>query len=130
MLGGKEFKNFGKKRNKTLAINAKVLFGGGKRYIPLLRDASGNVTVDPAKNLYWDYKKAYAKKLEDYYQVTLSVSYKINTPNATHEIYLDLQNITNFQARISEYYDASKPDKVGYLRAMSAFPNLMYRLYF
>jgi hypothetical protein len=130
MLGGKEFKNIGKKQNKSLSINAKVFLGGGKRYIPLLRDASGNVTVDPAKDLYWDYKKAYDKKLEDYYQVTLSVSYKINRPRATHEIYLDLQNITNFQARISEYYDASKPGKVGHLRAMTAFPNLMYRVYF
>ena len=41
MLGGKEFKNLGKKHNKSLAINAKVFFGGGKRYVPLLRDASG-----------------------------------------------------------------------------------------
>jgi len=130
MLGGKEFKNLGKKQNKSLAINAKVFLGGGKRYIPLLRDASGNVNVDPAKDLYWDYKKAYDKKLDDYYQVSLSVSYKINRPRATHEIYLDLQNITNFQARISEYYDAGKPGKVGYLKAMPAFPNLMYRVYF
>lgn len=130
MLGGKEFKKLGRKQNRTFTINAKVLFGGGKRYIPLLRDANGNISVDPSKDLYWDYKKAYDKKLEDYYQVTLSASYKINRPKATHEIYLDLQNITNFQARISEYYDESKPGKVGYIRAMSAFPNLMYRVYF
>jgi len=130
MLGGKEFKNLGKKQNKSLAINAKVFIGGGKRYIPILRDASGNVTVNPAKDLYWDYKKAYDKKLDDYYQVSFSVSYKINKPRATHEIYLDIQNITNFQARISEYYDEGKPGKVGYLKAMTAFPNLMYRVYF
>jgi hypothetical protein len=130
MLGGKEFKNLGKKQNKSLAINAKVFLGGGKRYIPILRDASGNVTVDPAKDLYWDYKKAYDKKLDDYYQVSLSVSYKINKPRVTHEIYLDIQNITNYQARISEYYDTGKPGKVGYLKAMTAFPNLMYRIYF
>jgi hypothetical protein len=130
ILGGKEFKNLGKKQNKSLAINAKIFFGGGKRYIPLLRDANGDATVDPAKDLYRDYKKAYDKKFEDCYQVSLSVSYKINTPRATHEIYLDLQNITNSQARISEYYDAGKPGKVEYLRAMSAFPNLMYRVYF
>ncbi len=130
ILGGKEFKNLGKKQNKSLAINAKIFFGGGKRYIPLLRDANGDATVDPAKDLYRDYKKAYDKKFEDCYQVSLSVSYKINKPRATHEIYLDLQNITNSQARISEYYDAGKPGKVDYLRAMPAFPNLMYRVYF
>jgi hypothetical protein len=130
MLGGREFKNLGKKENKTLSVNAKVSFGGGKRYIPLLRDAGGKVTVDPEKGLYWDYKKAYDKKLDDYCQVSLSVSYKINRPRATHEIYFDLQNITNSQARIAEYYDAGKPGKVGYLKAMTTFPNLVYRLYF
>jgi hypothetical protein len=130
ILGGKEFKNIGRKQNKSLAINVKVFFGGGKRYIPLLRDANGNVTVDPAKDLYWDYKKAYDKKLENIYQVNISVGYKINKPKATHEILLDFGNITNFQPKISEYYDESKPGKVGYIKAMTAFPNLMYRVYF
>lgn len=130
MLGGREFKNLGKKENKSLSVNAKVSFGGGKRYIPLLRDASGNVAVDPDKDLYWDYKKAYDKKLDDFCQVSLSVSFKINRPSATHEIYFDLQNITNSRARIAEYYDANLPGKVGYLKAMTTFPNLVYRLYF
>ncbi|MCX6271784.1 MAG: TonB-dependent receptor, partial [Bacteroidetes bacterium] len=42
ILCGKEFKNFGKKQNQTIALNAKIFFGGGKKYIPLLRDALGN----------------------------------------------------------------------------------------
>jgi outer membrane receptor protein involved in Fe transport len=43
ILCGKEFKNLGKKRNQTLALNTKIFFEGGQRYIPLLRDAQGNV---------------------------------------------------------------------------------------
>jgi len=130
VLFGKEFKNIGKKQNKTLAINSKVFFGGGKKYIPLLRDAQGNVAVDPANNKYWDYKKAYNDQLDDIFQLNLSVSYKINKNKVTHEIFLDLMNFTNNQARISEYYDVSQPSKIAYVKQFQAFPNLMYRVYF
>ncbi|NVO12148.1 MAG: TonB-dependent receptor [Bacteroidales bacterium] len=130
ILCGKEFKNIGKNKNKTLAINSKVFFGGGKKYIPLLRDAQGNIAVDPANNRYFDYKKAYDNKLDNFFQLNLSVSYKINKHNVTHEIFLDLMNLTNNQARIYEYYDASEPSKVGYVKQLQFFPNLMYRVYF
>jgi len=130
ILLGKEFSNLGKQKNKTFAINTKVFFGGGKKYIPLLRDAQGNVAVDPSHNRYWDYSKAYDKKLDDIFLVNLSVSYKINKPKVTHEIFLDIMNLTNRLGRVSEYYDASKPGNVGYITQFGMFPNLMYRIYF
>jgi len=130
VLCGKEFKNFGKKQNKILAINAKAFFGGGQRYVPLLRDADGNVAVDPANNIYWDYNKAYDNKLVHIYNVNLSVSYKINKANSTHEIFLDLMNVIRSDAHLSEYYDESQPDKVGYEKQMFFLPNIMYRVYF
>lgn len=130
ILCGKEFKNLGKKNNQTLAINAKAFFEGGQRYIPLLRDAQENVAVDPAKDRYWDYKQAYNKKLDNIYQLNLSVSYKFNRPKATHEIFLDLMNLTDNKSRMSEYYDESKPNKIAYLTEFGFFPNLMYKLYF
>ena len=130
ILCGKEFKALGKKQNKSLAINSKVFFGGGKRYIPLLRDAQGNVAVDPLNNKYFNYKKAYTNKFENIFQLNLSVSYKINKPKATHEIFLDLMNLTNNQANIYEYYDTGEPNKIGYLTQFQFFPNIMYRVYF
>jgi hypothetical protein len=130
ILCGKEFKNLGKKHNQTLAINAKVFFEGGQRSIPLLRDAQGNIAVDPANNKYWDYKNAYNNKLDNIFQINLSLSYKFNRLKATHEIFLDLMNITDNKSRMSEYYDENKPNKIGYLTAFGFFPNLMYRIYF
>lgn len=130
ILCGKEFKNLGKKDNQILAINAKAFIEGGQRYIPLLRDAKGNVAVDPVNDRYWDYEKAYNNQLDNIYQLNLSVSYKFNRPKATHEIFLDLMNVTNNKSRMSEYYDESKPDKIGYTTEFGFFPNLMYKLYF
>ncbi|MFK7907078.1 MAG: hypothetical protein AB8B69_18225, partial [Chitinophagales bacterium] len=130
VLAGKEFTQLGKKKNKSLTLNAKAFFGGGKRIIPLLRDAEGNIAVNPAKNEFLDYDKAYESKLDDVHQIILSASYKINRPKATHEIFINLDNITNSKGRLSEYYDANEPDSVGYVTQFGFFPNLMYRVYF
>jgi hypothetical protein len=130
ILFGKEIKNLGKKQNQVLALNTKVLLEGGQRYIPLLRDAQGNVAVDPEKDKYFDYSKAYDNKLDNFINLNLSVSYKFNKPHATHEIFLDMMNLTGRKSRLSEYYDVSKPNKVGYVTQFGMFPNLMYRIYF
>ena len=130
LLCGKEFKKLGKKQNKTLALNAKIFFGGGKKYIPLLRDAQGNVSVDPANNKYWDYAKAYKNSIDNAFALNFSISYKVNKPHSTHEIFLDLMNLTDNKARMAEFYDASKPNKIGYMTQFGFFPNLMYKVYF
>ena len=130
ILCGKEIKNLGKKDNQTLALNATVFFGGGEKIIPLLRDAQGNLAVNPENNRYWDYEKAYKNKIDDVYQLNVSASYKFNRPKATHEIFINLDNITNYVGKLSEYYDESKPDSIGYITQFGFFPNLMYRVYF
>jgi len=130
ILFGKEFKNLGKKQNQTLAVNTKIFFEGGQRYVPLLRDVQGNIAVDPENDRYFDYSKAYSDKLDNIFLLNFSASYKYNKPRATHEIFLDLMNLTNSQARMTEYFDAGKPGKVGYTTQFGFFPNLMYRVYF
>ncbi len=130
ILCGKEFENLGKNRNKTLGLNAKVFFSGGKKIIPLLRDAQGGLAVDSENNSFWDYDKAYEDKLENLYQVTLSASYKWNKPKATHEVFLNLDNVTNNKGKINEFYDESEEASTGYTTQFGLFPNLMYRVYF
>ena len=68
-MAGKEFVKLGKKKNQTLAINAKLFYGGGKKIIPLLRDNNGGLAVNPANNEYWDYEKAYEDKIENAFQM-------------------------------------------------------------
>jgi hypothetical protein len=130
ILCGKEFKNLGRKQNQVLALNTKIFFEGGERYIPLLRDNQGNVAVETQSDRYFDYSKAYNNKFDNIFRLNLSLSYKFNKPGATHEIFLDLMNLTNNQARLAEYYDPDKPGNVGYSTAFGFFPNLMYRVYF
>ena len=122
--------NLGRNKNQSLDLNAKVFFGGGSKIIPLLRDDKGDLAVDPANGQYWDYGKAYDQKLDDVYHITLSASYKFNMPKTTHEIFLCLNNVTNNQARINEYYDPSEPGSVGYFTQGGFWPNIMYKVNF
>ncbi|MBL4658248.1 MAG: TonB-dependent receptor, partial [Flavobacteriales bacterium] len=130
VLIGKEFEKLGKKKNQTLSLNFKGFVGGGKKIIPLLRDADGNLAVDPANNRFWDHDKAYEVSIEDIYTIVLSASYKFNKPKATHEVFLSLDNITNNKGKLAEFYDASMPGGIGYVTQFGFFPNLMYRVYF
>lgn len=129
-LCGKEFPNLGKKRNRTLGVNAKVFVGGGRKIIPLRRDAQGNLAVNVEKNQVWDYSRAFTTSLDDPYQIQLSASYKWQKTRATHEIFLNLDNLTHHRGKIMEFYDETEPGKIGYMTQFGFFPNLMYRVYF
>lgn len=130
ILFGKEFQNLGRKQNQVLSLEGKAFIGGGRKIIPLLRDDQGNLAVEPDSNQFWDYQRAYEHGLEDIYTITLSASYKWNKPKATHELNLTFDNVTNNIGKISEFYDESEPNSIGYLTQFGFFPNLMYRVYF
>ncbi len=130
VLCGQEFPNLGRKRNKTFGINTKLFYGGGQKYIPLLRDDAGNLAVDPENGTFWDYDNAYEDKLEDAFQLNISFSYKWNRVRTTHEIFMNLDNVTDHKGKLSEYYDEDEPNSIGYATQFGFFPNLMYRVYF
>lgn len=128
-LIGKEFPNVGKHKRNTLALNMKAFFGGGKKYIPLLRNANNEIAVDQASGQYFDYSKAYENDLEDIHRIVISASYKWNKPKTTHELFINLDNITNSKPKLGEYYDSEKESGIGYFESFGFFPNIMYRIY-
>lgn len=130
ILFGKDFTKLGKKNNQVFAINGKVFFGGGRKIIPLLRDENGNLDVDTQNNQYYDYSKSYENSLDDIYTITLAFSYKWHKPKVTHELFLNIDNVTNNKPRLSEYYDPSESNSIGHVAPLGIFPNLMYRVYF
>ena len=130
VLAGKEFVKFGRGKNQSLGVNLKMFYGGARNVLSLLRDDAGNVISDPSTDTIWDYDRAYEDKIEDLYEVTISLSYKLNRPKTTHEVYLSLENITHHKGRITEFYDAREPNSTGYLTQFGFFPNLLYRFYF
>ncbi len=89
VLAGKEFK-VGK--NGILTFNFKTAVAGG-RYILL-------VDVEKSKQegtVIYSEKDVYTQQQQGYFRTDFKISYKTNRKRVTHEIAIDLQNITNHQ---------------------------------
>ncbi|NJO69076.1 MAG: TonB-dependent receptor [Bacteroidetes bacterium] len=123
-LTGKEFKIGKGTRANALGVNIKVFFTGGRRYIPVDLEAS-----QAKGETVYDYSRAWDNKLDDVKQVNFSLTYRINRPKASHEIILDVINITNEKARNWEYYN-EYTGKLDYYRQLNMIPNIMYRIHF
>ncbi len=91
--------------------------------------AAKNISI-PVNEKYRDYENAYEREIEGIYQISASASYKWDKPKTTHELFLNLDNITGNKARLSEYYDPDAAGKVGYTTQFGFLPNLMYNVYF
>ena len=96
LLGGKEFKINDK---QSISVGFKTTFAGGKRY--------GYVDVD-ATNYYQELvfmdSLFNERQFRDYFRLDAKINWKLNTNKVTHEIGLDLVNITNQRNLLSLTY--------------------------
>jgi hypothetical protein len=124
LLAGKEFRVGRNIRANTMGMNVKFFFYGGRRYIPvdLVASRTRGETV-------YDYSRAWNDKLEDVKQVNLSFSYRMNRPHSSHELIIDVMNVTNEQARSWELYN-KYTRQLDYYRQLYLIPNIMYRVHF
>ena len=107
-----------------MGVNGKFFYSGGRRYVPV------NLEASKAKGFtVYDHEHAWKNKLDDIMQFNFSFSYRINRPKASHELILDVINITNAQGRTEEYYN-KYTGKIEYQHQLSMLPNIMYRIHF
>lgn len=130
VLLGKEISGLGKKKNQIFSINGKVFLSGGRKIIPLLRNSDGSLAVRPSENLFFDFSKAYDVSLDKIFQANVSFSYKWNKRNTAHEVFLNIDNVSNTKGKIFEFYDETADNKVGNVSQFGIFPNVLYRFYF
>jgi hypothetical protein len=97
VLGGKEFKI---KEKHIIALDVKFTYAGGKRYVPINLPASiayGDEVRDGTQ--------AYIKQYPDYFRMDVKPSYRLNTKRFTHELSVDIQNITRHDNVFQQIYD-------------------------
>lgn len=121
---GKEFNLKSKKNSKTIAINLKTSLLGGNRFTPI--DLEESIAQGEEVR---DYSKNYDSKYDDIFITNLGVTYRVNRKKVTHEVKLDIQNLTNNQGTVGSYYD-SENQKIEEYHQLSLIPNLMYILKF
>ena len=124
-LFGKEF-IFAKKpgKSKILIINAKVSYIGARRFSPIDLEESreyGYTRVDESQ--------AFTLRGDDIFIANLGIAYRINKRRTSQEIKLDIQNITNANGMVDQYYN-SATDEIEYVHQLGMLPNIMYTIEF
>ncbi|MDJ1493350.1 TonB-dependent receptor [Cytophagaceae bacterium DM2B3-1] len=122
LLAGKEF-HIGKKDN-VLSINWKLTTTGGRyiQVIDMARSVVMNTTI-------FDDSQAYTKQQSAYFRTDLKIGYKMNRKHSTHELAIDLQNITNNQNIFQQAYNP-RTNRIGTAYQQGFLPIPYYKLTF
>ena len=123
-LGGKEFNVGAADKNKVLFVNAKVSLIGGKRYTPIDLQAS----IDKGETVRLE-ERPFSAKSDDLFIANFSIGTRRNRPKSTHEFKIDIQNATNNQAVVQEYYIQST-ESIEESTQLSFFPTISYTINF
>lgn len=123
-IGGKEF-NVGKpEKHRTIGITGRFTWAGGERYSPVLLAesiAAGEHTVDETRR--------YSKRALDFYKLNLAFYYTRDLKRVSHTFKIDVENATNHQAKLYEYFDEDT-ETIEYGSQMPILPVLRYTLNF
>lgn len=105
-LAGKDFK-IGKKGYKTLGVNTKFNLTGGQRYTAIDEAASIASQSEVFSTI------PYTEKVKDYYRLDLGINYQWNKKKTTHNLSLNIQNVTNrLNKMIPDYFYDDVTNKI------------------
>jgi hypothetical protein len=112
------------RRNNALSLNWKFTTAGGRyiRPIDVAASADQNATI-------YDNSRAFSQQLNDYFRMDFKIGYKMNRKRLTHELALDLQNITNKQNVFQQAYNP-RTQRIGTAYQQGFLPIPFYRLTF
>jgi hypothetical protein len=124
-LFGKEFTVGRKNANdKTIGINSRVTLLGGRRYTPIDLEES----IKQEKQVE-DEGQYLGNKANDVFYLNIAVSYRVNKQKLSHELKLDIQNLTNNNTTIDYFYNNVKKE-IDEIPQLSMFPVMSYTVHF
>lgn len=124
-LYGKEFLLRRKNdRNRVIGVNTRVSYLGGRRLLPIDLAAS-----QAAGRTIFIEQHAFEKKNDDVFSINLGLVYRLDRKRSSHEIKLDVQNVTGNSANI-DYYYSSTTKKIETIKQLSTLPVLSYTINF
>ena len=121
ILGGYEFEL---KENVLLNLNLRTIYAGGRRITPydLQKSIEENDT-------HYIYDQAFEKQVKAYFRMDLRIGVIFQRKRFTHELALDVSNITNYKNVYREKYnEVTGQPKTTYQQGI--YPMGLYRLNF
>ncbi len=124
LLGTKEFRWQTKKRLNTIGIGCKISFAGGLRYTPydttLSKRQENPVMIDSMRD---------KSQFRPYFRFDIKLSYRCNSKRFTHEVGIDLVNVTGYKNYLRiDYVNPQNPANPVY--QLGFLPLFYYRLDF
>jgi len=86
----------------ALNINIRAVAAGGRRVIPLDEEQS----KEQGEEVY-NYEESFELQLAEYFRLDTRAGYRLNGKKASHEIAVDLTNITNRPNEYSQQYNST-----------------------
>ena len=121
-LVGREFK-VGRKDN-TFTVSLRAATTGGRYITPINYEASSQ-----AGTAVFQYDRAFSEQQDQYFRADIKLGYKINRARLTHEIAVDLQNVSNKENVFQQAYNP-RTQKIGTAYQQGFLPVPFYRLTF
>lgn len=122
-VGGKEFTK-GKEDNNILGVNGKLVTSGGKRGTPVDLDY-----FEETGELGFKENERNTVVFKDYFRLDFSIYYRINKPKVAHIISLDIQNLTDQQNVVFQFYDPRDAEEKTYY-GLGIIPVFNYKIEF
>ena len=88
--------------NSLLNINAKIAWLGGKRYLSIYTDESGETQIDDSFDTF------YNRNNPNYFKTDINIGVKTNYKKFALEWFFELGNITNQQNILNQYFNKNK----------------------
>lgn len=123
-LMGKEFKIGKASKNKTFFVNTKAALIGGPRYTLVDLEAS-------RANDEWIYREndPFSEKADDVFKLDVAVGIRRNKKKTSNEFKIDVQNVTNNQAIVDQYYNLTS-EKLIESKQLPFLPTISYTVFF
>ena len=124
VLGTKEFHWQSKKRLNTIGVGGKISFAGGLRYTPydtaLSHQSEFPVVIDSLRDKF---------QFRPYFRFDVKLNYRCNSKHFTHEVGIDLVNVTNYKNYLRvQYISPQIPQQIVY--QLGFLPLFYYRVDF
>ena len=84
--------------------------------------------MEKDRTVYYE-DQAFSSKGDNVFIANLGISYRIDNKHISQELKLDIQNATNSNAQIGQFYN-SNDNKVESFQQMPLLPVLMYTVHF
>jgi hypothetical protein len=123
-LIGKEFHIGNPAKNKIFSVSMKAMYSGGLRFTPINLEES-----QEEGHTVYEEQLAFTERSEPIVKLDVAASYRWNKRKTRQEIKLDIQNVTNNDATVTQYYN-SLTNEIESSPQLPMFPVITYTIQF